>query len=284
MRIGPEGPIFNGTRDHHSFVARSEGSLEIGGQLPGQWGDPSGRVATPLTEYARVRGGFAVCILVWSGAASEGLERLARVGDPGGMIAAERARLAAPASPPEGWRYLWFLGRSEIFTASESEGRPAIACATHANVGILQRDVSLDLAPGTRLRWRWRVDELPSEIAEDAPFTHDYLSIAVEFSNGRDLTYTWSCELAPETGYWCPLPTWRDREFHVAIRSGRSGLGEWQSEERDLHADYRRFIGEPPPRIARVWLIANSMFQRRPGRCLYAGIALAHPGGELAVL
>ena len=140
--------------------------------------------------------------------------------------------------------------------------------------------------PGARssAESRWRIEELPSEIAEDARFTHDYLSIAVEFSNGRDLTYTWSCELPAETGYWCPLPTWRDREFHVAIRSGRSGLGVWQREERDLHADYRRFIGAPPPRIARVWLIANSMFQRRVGRCCYADIALEHADGETRVL
>lgn len=284
LRVGSEGPVFNGTRDHHSFVAAAEGPLEIGGQLPGQWGDPSGRVATPLTDYAQASGGFAVCIVVWSGAASDGLEQLARAGDVGGMIAAERARHAAPADPPEGWRYLWFLGRSEIFTGAESEGRPAIACRTHANVGILQRDSALDLAPGTRLRWRWRVDELPSEIAEDAQFTHDYVSIAVEFSNGRDLTYTWSCELPRETGYWCPLATWRDREFHVAIRSGRDGLGTWQAEERDLHADYAKFIGPPPPRIVRVWLIANSMFQRRVGRCTYADIALAHGSGETRLI
>jgi hypothetical protein len=284
LRIGPHGPIFNGTRDHHSFVAEADGPLEIGGQLPGQWGDPSGRVATPLGDYARVSGECAACVVVWPGSASAGLEQLARVGDVGGMIAAERARLAAPVSPPDGWRYLWFLGESEIFRAAESEGRPAVACQTHANVGILQRDVSLDLLPGTRLRWRWRIDELPSEIAEDAQFTHDYLSIAVEFSNGRDLTYTWSCELPPETGYWCPLATWRDREFHVVIRSGREGLGAWQSEERDLHADYGRFIGSPPPRIARVWLIANSMFQRRVGRCLYADIAIAQAGGDTRVL
>lgn len=284
LRVGGAGPIFNGTRDHHSFVAPCDGPLEIGGQLPGQWGDPSGRVSTLLTDYAKVSGSLSVCVVVWSGSASEGLARLAAAGDVDGRIAAERARLAAPARPPEGWRYLWFVGESEIFTPAESEGRPAIACTTHANVGILQRDVPLELVPGTQLRWRWRMDELPSEIAEDAQVSHDYLSIAVEFGNGRDLTYTWSSELPAETGYWCPLATWRDREFHVAIRSGREGLGAWQSEERDVFADYSLFIGPPPTRIARVWLIANSMFQRRTGRCTYADIRIVTHGRETRVL
>jgi hypothetical protein len=284
MRVGASGPIFNGTRDSHSFVATEAGSLEIGGVLPGQWGDPSGRVSTSLAEFKQVSGGLAVCIVVWSGLAAEGLARLESFGDVDGRVASERARLAAPATPPEGWSYLWLLGTSEIFTPSEADGRPAIACATHGNVGILQREVALDFVPGTRLRWRWRIDELPSEIAENAQVSHDYLSIAVEFGNGRDLTYTWSCELPPETGYWCPLATWRDREYHVAIRSGREGLGVWQSEERDVFADYSTFIGPPPSRIVRVWLIANSMFQRRTGRCTYADIRIDRWGTETRVL
>jgi hypothetical protein len=284
MRVGPSGPIFNGTRDHLSFVATADGPLEIGGQLPGQWGDPSGRVSTPLTDYAQVSGGLSVCIVVWSDSAAAGLAQLESVGDVDGRIAAERTRLAAPATPPEGWRYLWFLGASEIFTPAESDGRPAIACTTRANVGILQREIGIDHVPGTQLRWRWRMDELPSDLPEDTQVSHDYLSIAVEFGNGRDLTYTWSCELPPETGYWCPLATWRDREFHVAIRSGQGGLGVWQSEERDVFADYSRFIGPPPARIVRVWLIANSMFQRREGRCVYADIRFVSHGTETRVL
>jgi hypothetical protein len=59
----------------------------------------------------------------------------------------------------------------------------------------------------------------------------------------------------------------------VAIRSGREGLGEWFSEERDVHRDYLDFIGgTPPARIIKVWLIALSMFQGREGDCQYSDI------------
>jgi hypothetical protein len=34
-------------------------------------------------------------------------------------------------------------------------------------------------------------------------------------------------------------------------------------------------MGEPPGRIVRVWLIANSVFQRRSGTCSYAAIRVA---------
>jgi len=115
-------------------------------------------------------------------------------------------------------------------------------------------------------------------LPEDTPLSHDYLSLAVELSDGRDLTYTWSRELAPETSYWCPLPTWRDREQHVVVRSGLDGLGRWHAEERDLYADHARFMGPHPARIVRVWLIAVSLFQRQRGQCWYADIELVQQG------
>jgi len=274
-RVGDAGPIFNGTRDSHSFTAERAGRLSLGTHFPGQWGDPSGRVSTDLRAYRRVRGGLAAAVLVWDGASIEaGLEALVATGDVDGLAARELEHRRSEAAPPGGWRYLWLLGRSEIFRAEERDGRRAIACCTEGDVGILQKEVSLAFEPGTRLRWRWRVDALPSELPEDTALSHDYLSLAVEFGDGRDITYTWSRELAPETSYWCPLPTWRDREHHVVVRSGPEGLGTWQAEERDLYADHLRFMGAPPERIVRVWLIAVSLFQRRRGQCWYADIEL----------
>jgi hypothetical protein len=52
-----------------------------------------------------------------------------------------------------------------------------------------------------------------------------YLSIAVEFENGQDLTYYWSAALPEETAYRCPLPWWDRHETHIAMRSGSAGLG-----------------------------------------------------------
>src|SRR5207253_1427974 len=132
----------------------------------------------------------------------------------------EFERLKEPTLPPLNWSYLWFLGQSEIFKPSTDDGHACIACHTHRNAGILQRDAVFDLSPGTKFRWSWKVDELPSVLPENSALSHDYLSVAVEFENGRDITYTWSPELPAGTGYWCPLPTWKDREFHVVVRSG----------------------------------------------------------------
>jgi hypothetical protein len=161
---------------------------------------------------------------------------------------------------------------------------PCIHCHTNADVGILQKPADMPLQPGTLLSWRWCVAQLPSSLREDTVPSHDYLSIAVEFDNGRDITYYWSGSLAPETGYDCPLPNWHGKEYHVVVRCGSEGLGEWQTEQRDLYADYQHFMGEPPARIVSVWLIANSIFQRQPGSCDYADIVLSNKDNKIRVL
>lgn len=277
MRVGERGTIFNGTRDTNTFCATGDGRLYFASYFPGQWGDSQGRVSTSLTDYETVGGGMTVAIVRWRREASTALAELS--GDP--RIAAEAGRLDDNTAPPEGWDYLWFLGRSETFRTRNVDGHHCIACDTSRSASILQRDVAIDLVPGTRIAWSWKVDELPSQLPEDSLASHDYLSVAVEFENGRDITYTWSSKLAEGTGYWCPLPTWKDREFHVVVRSGAESLGAWLDESRDLCDDYRRFIGTPPKRVVRVWLIAVSIFQGGRGRAAYRDLRLEGPGGPI---
>jgi hypothetical protein len=270
-RIG-DGHVFRGTRPSHSVQAERGGRVCLASYFPGEWATPAGDLATPAGEYARVSGGLDVAVVRWHHEALAGLAALRQRTDPAGLVSGEVERLRVPVPPPAGWEYLWFLGPAEIYRAGETPG--SIHCHTRADVGILQRDVDLPLRADTRLDWRWRVDALPSRFAEDTLPTHDYVSIAVEFENGIDITYYWSVGLPVGRGYWCPLPTWHAREFHVVVRSGPCGLGTWCHESRLLSDDYRRYVGEPPARIRRLWLIANSLFQRRDGRCEYADIRL----------
>ncbi|XSG84737.1 MAG: DUF3047 domain-containing protein [Methylohalobius sp. ZOD2] len=184
-------------------------------------------------------------------------------------------RLTSPVTPPEDWHYLWFIGPAEIYRPCPAPGREsAICCHIHRDVGLLQKSVRLPLEPDTRLRWSWKMDALPSAVAENTLPTHDYLSIAVEFDNGQDITYYWSAELPVGTVYRCPIPTWNARETHVVVRSGEQGLGEWIDEARDVYQDYVDAIGGPMPKnIVRIWLIAVSLFQRTEGKCQYDDIA-----------
>jgi hypothetical protein len=285
FRVGADNEIFRGTRDTHTWKAERPGRLYLASYFPGEWSTKTGALGTSADVYNLVAGSLSVLLVRWRTNPLDGLKNLASQGDVGNLIATEIDRLTSPVLPPEGWNYLWFVGPAEIYRPCKVPGREsAICCYTHNDVGLLQKPVSLTLKPNTRLRWSWKMDVLPSTVREDTLPTHDYMSVAVEFDNGQDITYYWSAELPVGTAYRCPIPTWNARETHVVIRSGSQGLGEWVNEERDVYQDYASAIGGPMPgNIVRIWLIAVSFFQQKEGKCQYSDIALVTNGNTIPV-
>lgn len=282
-RIG-DGPIFRGERDTQTIRVERDGRLQLK-LFPGlKWLDRHGAYAgepAPLNPDAG--GGISVAIIRWAPGADipAALARMAAQPEAARWLNAERTRLErAPQPAPAGWQHLWELGPSEIFSATQKPQAggsvPAIAVHTHDDVGILHKAADFALGPDTRLSWDWKIDRLPSAKAETSIPTHDYLSIAVEFDNGRDLTFLWSRELPVGEIFDCPLPAWKGRETHVVARSGEAELGRWLGESVNVADLYRQAIGGPlPGRIVRVWLIANSLFQKGEGRGEFANIALS---------
>jgi len=205
-RLG-DGPVFRGTRPTNTLTADRGGRLMLGSRFPGEWLDPVGSRCAEGREFA---GPPASCrywscggLVAWTSTrCSADSTRSGARPNWSGPSAAPGAGVPAP----ERWSHDWRIGPSEIFqTASAADGRSVLHCRTHADVGILQRDARWPLAPGTRLKWSWCVHALPSDLAEDTVPSHDYLSIAVEFDDGQNITYFWSAALPPETVFRCPL-------------------------------------------------------------------------------
>lgn len=242
VRIGGAGPIRKLLANTCVFTAWADGPVQVIAKTLIEWADESGAL---MNQPERAMpGGIAINVNATTDAADE-------------------------ASSVAAWRYLWRLGDGRIYRQEGEE----IAVSTYADVGILQREVDVALTAETRLSWSWLIEALPSALPEDLAPTHDYLSIAVEFENGRDLTYMWSAGLKPGHVFHCPLPFWCDRETHWVLRSGAQGLGRWRDESRAIAADYDTAIGgERPQKVVRVWLIANSVFQRRAGKARFKGI------------
>jgi hypothetical protein len=286
-RVGESGPVFRGTRATNTFTTQHGGRLWLASYFPGEWADSRGRLGNSPAEYSKVSGGLSALVLAWAQGSDlagmfRGFRHATRVP---ALVLAEAERLDQPVVTPPDWEYLWILGPGEIYQPlTTPDGRRAIGCHTHCDAGILRHEARVPLAPGMRLKWSWRVDELPMDLAEDTLPSHDYVSIAVEFDDGQDITYYWSAELPEGTVYRCPIPTWAHRETHVVVRSGSKELGRWLDEERDIYADYRRILGGPAREVVRVWLIANSLFQRGHGRCQYASIRLTDNERTLEVL
>ncbi len=263
-----------------TITADSEGELQLALKPPGEWARPDGTF-DPRYSRSDGSGGFSVGVVHWQAcSAKQGLEEWCARAEPAGLLQKARDLLSHAPTTPGGWHYLWRLGNGYIYSEPKDNG-PSIHCHTHEDVGILQYPVQVPLTDQLCLDWQWKVECLPSLIREDIQPTHDYLSIAVEFDNGLDLTYLWSSELEEGKIFQCPLPWWSDRETHWVVRSGQGQLGLWLTEHRCLLDDYRVAIGgDEPAHVVGVWLIAVSVFQRNRGICEYRNIQLADGSGS----
>jgi hypothetical protein len=276
-RIG-DRPVFRLGSDTHTLSAAERGALRLC-IYHGTWASPDGTLATSLDAYASLQGGIDVVAIRWGDVSPEqGIAALASIAPSDPLLAAERERLGSSRRLPPGFEPLWFVGQSDIFYRAQIDEAPTIAVRADATAGIVRRPVELALRPGTFLEWSWRVNALPSRVREDALATHDYVSIALEFDDGRDLTWYWSAALPEGHHYGCPLPRWAGRETHVVMRSGPEGLGAWVDERCDVQTDAARALGRAPSHIVAVWLIAVSLFQRGLASADFRRIALVQEG------
>lgn len=274
-RINPGGHIVDLVGDAGSFVADSDGELQLGIYL-GMWRSPQGDLDTQASAYARLEGGLATLALVWREDAQRGLAALEAL-MPCPAARSELARLRAPTPRPPGCPTSTRPARATSSASAAPTRRRASVCTRRTPQGILRKPVSLGIGPDTRLTWRWRLDEHPSRVAENSTRSHDYVSVALEFDDGRDLSWIWSSTLAPGLTFACPVPAWSARETHRVLRSGLAACGQWLEEDCAVAAEVAASLPSPPARIVAVWLICVATFQHGTARASFEALAL-HDG------
>ena len=291
-RIGKGTEIFRG-RKANTFTVESSGNLELKLYPSIRWLGKEGEYdGEPPLLGLDTGGGVSVAIVQWKREAdvSAVLQKLsAKMNDEHWAKRALMNINAPKQTPPPGWQFLHELGPSTIWSVNESPSganAPARAIDARINndVSIITKQATMPLSPATTLKWKWRMDDIPGVTAENSPLTHDYLSIAVAFDNGQDLTYYWSKEMEEGSHFACPLPGWIFRETHIVARSGETQLGRWVNEDKNILADYQTAIGgELPKRITGVWLIGVGIFKKVAGAGAFGDIILTDGANELRV-
>ncbi|EHH67781.1 DUF3047 domain-containing protein [Gluconobacter morbifer] len=251
VRIGDKAPVRKVVFDTETvFEAWASGPVEVLAQLTPRWTDKTGNFMPDPRRH-----------------------------HPGGIgvnVCASEKEVTKP-SLPEHWEYMSSFGATNIFSGSSND---IDVCTSEGDCCIIKTAVDVPLDRETLVSWSWMVEQLPSNLPEDLSVTHDYISIAFEFDNGRDLTYMWSKDLPAGHHFNCPLPWWCQRETHWVVRSGTNDLGTWHDEKRRLLFDYNRAIPGPnPERIVSIWLIASSFFQRIEGRARFRNIQIEKENG-----
>ena len=110
-----------------------------------------------------------------------------------------------------------------------------------------------------RLKWRWRVHQLPTGADERVSGKHDAAAqVYVIFDNQirpRVLKYTWSSSLPVGTQFTSPL---YDRNRGIVLRSGRTEGGRWYAQEINFLEDFKKLFGVEPGKVQGIGNLTSS--------------------------
>ena len=267
-RVNKDGTARNFSRDNLFAVSGGNGELEVAIRPPSfYWFDKQGTFPPEILEAPEIAVSFTL--------------EIRRSGALHSMRQSEADKNLSPMfggsedRPPRNFEYLTVLGESEIWSGRAVDHEYHVSAELQDDVGIIKMPVDIELSATMLFSFDWLYESLPAAAAETSIAGHDYLSIALEFDNGQDLTWMWSKFLPKGTSFKCPLPWWSERETHYVLDSGSDGLGKWNSHSRNVLDDYAEAVeGEPPKRIVGIWLIANNLFAKQDASASFRNITL----------
>lgn len=133
----------------------------------------------------------------------------------------------------------------------------AVNFGREAKVTFRGREIKANVRLFQKLRWRWRVHDLPEGTDETDSDKNDSaaavrLIFGTSILSGKSLKYIWSATLPTGTVIES------SRQYTIVLRSGTDDLGKWVWEEVNAYQDYRRLFGGDPRPVDVLALLTDS--------------------------
>jgi hypothetical protein len=200
---------------------------------------------------------------------------------PGDYVVASFSNMS-PGGTINGWEAM-SLGDAprSAYALVRDGGTTVVRGRADGSASGLVRRIDLDANRFPILTWRWKAENVISggnirrRGGDDYPariyITFDYDPGDLSFGDRvkyralralgyddipvRALSYVW----ANRSGETEIVPNaFTDWVQMVPVRSGSAGLGQWQTERRDVVRDYRAAFGEDPPPISGVAIMTDA--------------------------
>lgn len=208
--------------------------------------------------------------------------------------------------PVEGWQAFRPAPKAADtrYSLVEDAGVPVLRADARNAMSALTHAVRVDVRRFPLLRWRWKIEAPVAQADMSRKAGDDYaariyvlfdyprerlplstrLAMAVAASvHGQQLptaalNYVW--DNRQPVGTIRPN-AYTDRARMIVLRSGAAGKGQWQTETRDLRADFRAAFGEDPPDVVGLAIATDTDNTGGQARAWFGDIAfLPAPAGD----
>jgi len=146
-----------------------------------------------------------------------------------------------------GWSEKSFYGQTQ-YSIVECNGDKVLLAQSNNSASALYKKIRVDLDKTPYFNWSWRVNNHLGNIDERQKDGDDYparvyviIDGGIFFWKTRALNYVWSSH-QPVGTTWPNAYT--DNARMMALETGRTYLGQWRSEKRNIRTDLRQQFGE----------------------------------------
>ena len=186
------------------------------------------------------------------------------------------------AGLPEGWQPLTFrnIERHTSYRLVTDDGTTVLQAIADASASGLVHRVRIDPKEYPFIEWRWKVNnvlvkgDVRKKDGDDYParlyITFDYDPAKLGFIDGlkykaakllygevplRAITYIWDSRAPEGTVVPNPYTNW---VMMIVVESGKTRVGQWVNEKRNIYEDYKKVFAEEPGRITGVAVMTDT--------------------------
>ena len=165
---------------------------------------------------------------------------------------------ATPGQPPGAWKFSTLPNKKATgFSVVELDGARVLKVEADDSYGNLSHAMRAQVSDKSMLVWKWRVafDAGKLSLGERAKLALAHNSTGQDVPT-ETLCYVWDNKLAEGTHL---ANAFTKRIRLLVLQSGSAKLGQWQSQRRNLSADYlRAFADETDGKVPEVVGVAVS--------------------------
>lgn len=194
---------------------------------------------------------------------------------------------AAADEPPlfsatgmKGWTRESILDRKETqYNVVDDGGTQVLQASCNDSASMVGWAGPVDLQKTPILRWRWKVESIYPGLDERAKASSDFPARIYVVVGKRwmpwtlkTVEYAWSNGEHPAPSFRSPYSGPLGEAIIVPVRSGGDGVGQWQQEQRDVHADFKQFFGIDIDKIGAVALMTDCDDAHGKGQAWYGDL------------
>jgi len=162
----------------------------------------------------------------------------------------------------EGWEHKSFKGETQYRLQAIDDVAVLTADSSASGSGLF-KEQRIDLEQTPFLNWSWRISKRLSGLNEQSKLGDDYaarLYVVVKgglaFWQTKAINYVWASTTKKDR-VW-PNAFAGDHAMMMALRGPEASLNVWQTEKRNIKADFKKLFGEDISVIDAVALMTDT--------------------------